>query len=71
MENGEPMTRVAVEVQRCEGYGNCVVAAPIAFDLDDEGKAVLLRAAVAAADRAAVTAAVRSCPAAAIRLEDE
>ncbi|WP_300016584.1 ferredoxin [Pseudonocardia sp.] len=64
------MTRIAVDVQRCEGYANCVVAAPSAFDLDDDGKVVLVHARVAAADRSAVTAAVRSCPVAAIRLED-
>lgn len=64
------MIRIVADVGRCEGYANCVVAASDVYDIDDDGKVVLLRSTVDEIDRDRVAEAVRSCPVAAIRLED-
>jgi 3-phenylpropionate/trans-cinnamate dioxygenase ferredoxin reductase subunit len=45
--------------------------APAYFDLDDDGKVVVLRSDVAEDDRADVEAAVEECPMAALRLEEQ
>ena len=60
--------RVFVDLDRCEGHGMCVLAAPEAFDLDDEG---LLDYDSAPPEelRAAVQDAARTCPVAAITLD--
>ena len=41
-------TRIVIDVdrRRCDGFGNCVNAAPDIFDLDDEGKVCLKQASV-------------------------
>lgn len=62
--------RVSVDLTRCQGYGNCVSAAPDVFDLDDAGLVVLL-VEEPSADRAdAVRLAVQMCPVAAIAVDD-
>jgi ferredoxin len=60
--------RVFVDLDRCEGHGMCVLAAPEVFDLDDEG---LLHYDPTPPEelRAAVEDAVRSCPVAAITVD--
>lgn len=60
--------RVHVDLDRCEGHGLCVFAAPEVFDLDDDG-CLHYDPHPPEALRAAVEDAVRSCPVAAIRLE--
>ncbi|MQA11627.1 MAG: ferredoxin [Pseudonocardiaceae bacterium] len=65
------MLKIAADIGKCEGYANCVVAASDVYDIDDDGKVVVLRDTVEESDRAKVDEAVRSCPAAAIWLEDE
>lgn len=57
---------------RCQGYGNCVVAAPDVFDVDDSGHVVLLIAADEVPDdrTAEIKQAVRDCPVAALAFED-
>jgi ferredoxin len=62
--------RLTVDLSRCQGYGNCVSAAPELFDLDDSGMAVVLIAEPDAERAAAAQNAVRVCPVAAIVLED-
>lgn len=63
--------RVTVDPSLCQGYGNCVAAAPDVFDLDDAGQAVVLKAAIdAPAEQGAVRAAIPLCPVSAIKLED-
>jgi len=65
------VTRVTVDLNRCQGYGNCVSAAPGVFDLDDEtGLAVVLKEDVGEEDLAAVRQAVGLCPVAAIAIEE-
>jgi ferredoxin len=57
---------------RCQGYGNCVIAAPDVFDVDDCGHVVLLIAADDLPDdrTADIKQAVRDCPVAALAFED-
>jgi ferredoxin len=62
--------RVRVDLSRCQGYGNCVGAAPDVFDLTDNGLVLLLEE-QPTDDRAAdVLQAVRLCPVQAISTED-
>ncbi|WP_406630735.1 ferredoxin [Amycolatopsis sp. WGS_07] len=62
--------RYAVEIDReiCNGYGNCVLAAPDVFDLDDEDYAVVRPGRPTPEDVTAVAEAVDDCPMRAIRL---
>lgn len=64
-------TRVKADRQTCDGFAQCVMEAPKYFDLDDEGKVVVLRSDVAEADETDVEDAVESCPMAALWLERE
>jgi ferredoxin len=62
--------RVVVDLDRCQGYANCVVAAPEIFDIDEAtGTAILLQEAPDETLLSAVEDAVRQCPAEAISLE--
>lgn len=65
------MTQVKADLEACQGYANCVVAADRYFDLSDDGEVIVLRAEVADSDRAHVEAAVTSCPVSALTLVDE
>lgn len=58
-----------LDLDKCNGYGNCVFAAPEMFELDlDSNLAILLRDEWTDAERADLAAAVADCPAAALRL---
>ncbi|WP_205698784.1 ferredoxin [Conexibacter sp. SYSU D00693] len=62
--------RVLIDTARCEAHGDCVMAAPDVFDLDEEDNvAVLLMADPPEALREQVRQAADDCPVAAIRLE--
>jgi ferredoxin len=62
--------RVTVDLDRCEGHGECVLAAPQVFSLgDDDDMVTVLEPEPAEALRAAVTDAAGLCPMAAITLE--
>jgi ferredoxin len=63
---GVPLMRLTVDLSRCQGYGNCVSAAPELFDLDDSGMAVVLIEEPDEGRLAAAQNAVRVCPVAAI-----
>jgi ferredoxin len=54
----------------CQGYANCVAAAPDVYDIDDEGKVVLLEIEISEKDRARIEEAAQSCPASALTVED-
>jgi 3-phenylpropionate/trans-cinnamate dioxygenase ferredoxin reductase subunit len=56
------MPKLTADLSLCQGYANCVVAAPDVYDIDDEGKVVLLKHAIDESDRARVEQAARSCP---------
>lgn len=60
--------KILVNLHKCQGYANCVVASPEVFDLGDDGKVHLLEANLADADPTEVEEAVRSCPAAALTI---
>lgn len=63
--------RVEADLDACQGYVCCVMAAPEVFDVDDDtAKVVLLTATPGDALRAKVEEAVRSCPSRALRVLD-
>lgn len=62
--------RVRSDVEACVGAGQCVVLAAQVFDLDDDGKVVVLDENPAEEQRGPVEAAVAACPAFALDLED-
>lgn len=55
----------------CQGYANCVDAAPDVYDVDDNGVVVLLKDRIADQVRPRIEEAVRSCPMSALSIEDE
>jgi ferredoxin len=61
--------KVLVDREKCQGYGNCVVAEPQVFDLDDDGFVTLLTDEPAEELRDQVKHAVRDCPARALDVE--
>lgn len=63
--------RISVDVDLCQGYGNCVIASPTTFDLDDDGLVVALKRTAPESERDEIEAAARSCPVDAITIEDE
>lgn len=64
--------RVTLDLEKCQGYICCVVAAPEVFDVDDDtGLAVLKDSAPDERLRAKVEQAVRDCPTDAIAMEDD
>lgn len=65
------MAKIVADLDACQGYANCVVAADDVYDLDDDGVVVLLKIAVEESDRARVEEAARSCPVSALRVENE
>lgn len=61
-----PRNRIRIEVDRdlCIGSGDCVETAPAVFELDDDGKAIVLDADAAPTDE--IVEAARNCPVSAI-----
>jgi ferredoxin len=55
----------------CQGYANCVVAAPDVYDIDDDGTVVLLKEHITDEERPRIEEAARSCPVSALTIEDE
>lgn len=63
--------QVAVNLELCQAYANCLLAAPEVFDLDSsESYAVVLQPSPDAERRGEVEEAVRSCPVRAITLTE-
>ena len=61
--------KVAVDLDACQGYLACVLAAPEVFDVDDdEGKVVILQLRPSEEHAADTETAVRACPAQALFL---
>jgi ferredoxin len=54
----------------CQGYANCVIAAPDTYDLDDDGVVVLLKDSIPEDDLARIQEAARSCPVSALMIEE-
>lgn len=63
------MIRVRVDRERCAGMAYCIGVAPDVFELDEEGKAVVLDA--SSVDDETLLEAAKSCPLDAIILEDD
>jgi ferredoxin len=60
---------IVIDTQACNGYGNCLVAAPHVFDLDpDTNVVVLLPGMPGEGDEDAVHEAVADCPARALKV---
>jgi ferredoxin len=58
-----------VNLTLCQGYANCVDAAPEIFDLGENGLAVLLQVEPPAELEEAAREAVRLCPVRAIKIK--
>ena len=54
----------------CQGYANCVDAAPDVYDIDDEGIVVLLKEEITEEERPRIEEAARSCPVSALTIEE-
>jgi ferredoxin len=61
--------KIVIDRARCVGLGKCVEEAPTVFDLDSQGKAVLLDP--DSADREHILAAARACPLDAITIYED
>jgi ferredoxin len=62
--------KVLVEIAKCQGYGNCVIAEPRVFDLDENGFVKLLVEEPSEDLRDQINDAVRECPRDALAIED-
>lgn len=61
--------RVLVNRESCRGYGNCLLAAPDVFDLDDDGLVMLLQEQVTEDALGTVQRAIYDCPTDSIVIE--
>lgn len=62
---------VIADLNRCQGYANCVIADSSRFDLGDEGKVEILQKRIEPTEIHLAEEAVKSCPALALRIESE
>ncbi|WSQ14793.1 ferredoxin [Streptomyces sp. NBC_01231] len=60
------MPLLTADLAACQGYANCVIAAPDAYDLDDDGVVVLLKTEIADQDLPRIQEAARTCPVSAL-----
>jgi ferredoxin len=60
--------RIAVDLNRCQGYGQCVFLAPAVFELHGE-EALMYDPGPEEAQRLPVVRAAAACPVQAIRVE--
>ena len=70
MENNKKIAKIIVDRKTCIGAATCVVLAPDAFELDEEGLSVVKPEALKV-DLNTLLVAAQSCPTQAIRLVDE
>lgn len=64
--------KVIVDIDKCVGAGQCVLAAPEVFDQrEDDGLVVLLQESPGPGLREAVQEAAHACPALAITLDED
>jgi ferredoxin len=64
------MPRLKADFGACQGYANCVDAAPDVYDIDDDGVVVLLKEEITDDDRPRIEEAARSCPVNALNIEE-
>ena len=58
--------RVSIDQERCQGHARCAILASTVFDVDDDGRGVVIVDEVPAEDEAEAQQAVASCPESAI-----
>ena len=61
--------KIFIDKSKCQGIGACVGVAPDVFEIDDEGKSVVIDD--DAADDDTILEAAQACPLEAITLYDE
>jgi ferredoxin len=64
------MPRLKADFGACQGYANCVDAAPQVYDIDDDGVVVLVREEITEEERPRIEEAARSCPVNALTIEE-
>ena len=64
------MIQVRANVRICDGFANCVTAAPDLFDIDDDDRVIVLQGDLDDAERPRVEEAIRSCPVSALTIAD-
>lgn len=64
------MMRIVVDLNRCQGYGQCVLLAPEVFDLHGE-EALMYNPGPDEGQRLPVLRAAAACPVQAIRVQTE
>jgi ferredoxin len=62
--------QVRANVRICDGFANCVTAAPDLFDIDDDDRVIVLQGDLDDAERPRVEEAIRSCPVSALTIAD-
>ena len=65
------MVKALVDRDSCRGYGNCLIAVPSVFDVDDDGLVVLLKDDVSEDELSAVERATYDCPTNSITIESD
>jgi ferredoxin len=63
--------RIAVDRDRCVGYGLCAETAPDLLELDDDGNLVIAAGELPPDAGGRAASAVRVCPVAALRIIDD
>ena len=63
--------KIRIDLEACVGAGQCVVVSPTVFDVDEDGKVVLLNSAPGDQFRDEVEQAAAACPAWALEVEDD
>ena len=62
--------KVIVDMDKCQDHGQCAFSAPEVFEINDEGKLVVLNESPDESLRDAVEEAADVCPVQAITIED-
>jgi ferredoxin len=63
------MVKALGDRESCRGYGNCLIAAPNIFDVDDDGLVIVLKEEIAEDELSAVERAAYDCPTNSITIE--
>lgn len=63
--------KIQIDTKLCNGYGNCILAAPDVLDLDPNTNIVELIRPVRDSDRESLLEAIADCPVRALELIDD
>jgi ferredoxin len=64
------MATTAIDLDKCQGHGRCIIIAAKYYDMDDNGFGVVRQVEVDDCDRADIDEAILSCPENAITVSD-